>query len=808
MNKVVRGSLMKVSRYIPKLAYDNVKKKKSRSLLSFISVMLSSCIIFASLTLFLTVLSLSKTLADETHGTWHYLLEADKISIEDPFRYQVSYFTQPNENNISYYQLDEDVAFFNLKEGKLAQKNSELLASINSSYQVGQQVGDYTICGLYEPSFSYEAPLLSIDETYKQEKGYYFICDARIQDAKSLDDVALLANIDSSLIVQNNDRITNDIIANYLQDTTTILMMFIFIIVIAILMCLVSIYNVLIVNDQNRRKEIGLLKSIGITTKELKAMLFIEFAIIGLAGGLVGIFIGSVICSAVLYSVLENFKVGFSLAFILKPSVILIALLGSCALMIGSGFRLYRHYFTSSPVMDLKGEPVQYDVPYNAERFSTNSATWRMFVIYNERIKKQTKNLRRSFFFVMLVITLFCGIWISNFLYQKNYQNVQADEAIDVATLVTGDRTVYEAFDTRVYELGKNEQTKLKSAIVERSILGFKFNMPMASFTDDFKRKTDQLESVVHDDIEWSTKNHFGLVLDDVQLKELEPYIVYGSLHELNENSVVLVCNEKGYYTFSESTRAFDQTYPVRVEGMNMGMDTPIQFFDVDVIIDLPFEEIDLQYSNVNEHCYSIGFTTKSFKKLYGGELSLSHTVKLSLENSANHTNLHHALLNLLSEMNLKEQLQLTDYVETREDGSFAVFIIEVLLYPLFLMLVLVGCINIHNVLKGNIHMKKTDFATLKSVGMTDYQLRTIMIYEYAENFINAGALAFGLSIPVYILENFFNIASTFKIGDSFAGMYVVSFAIISPLIVVILAILSFRHIKNITALDGMKEVG
>ena len=85
---------MKVSRYIPKLAYDNVKKKKSRSLLSFISVMLSSCIIFASLTLFLTVLSLSKTLADETHGTWHYLLEADKISIEDPFRYQVSYFTQ------------------------------------------------------------------------------------------------------------------------------------------------------------------------------------------------------------------------------------------------------------------------------------------------------------------------------------------------------------------------------------------------------------------------------------------------------------------------------------------------------------------------------------------------------------------------------------------------------------------------------------------------------------------------------------------------------------------------------------------
>ena len=53
---------MKVSKYIPKLAFDNVRKKKNRTLLSFISIMLSTAIIFVSLTLFTTVFTLSKTL--------------------------------------------------------------------------------------------------------------------------------------------------------------------------------------------------------------------------------------------------------------------------------------------------------------------------------------------------------------------------------------------------------------------------------------------------------------------------------------------------------------------------------------------------------------------------------------------------------------------------------------------------------------------------------------------------------------------------------------------------------------------------
>ena len=103
--------------------------------------------------------------------------------------------------------------------------------------------------------------------------------------------------------------------------------------------------------------------------------------------------------------------------------------------------------------------------------------------------------------------------------------------------------------------------------------------------------------------------------------------------------------------------------------------------------------------------------------------------------------------------------------------------------------------------------MKRTDFSTMKSVGMTSSQLSMIMTYEYAETYINAGVFVFLLCIPVAIFENFVKVASTFKIADNFAGMFIMSFVIISPIIIISLAIISFKHLRNITALDGMKDV-
>lgn len=805
---------MKISRYIPKLAWDNVRKKKNRSFLSFISVLLSSAIIFVSFTLFVTVFSLSKTLDDPTLGTAHYGLLVEEVAINNPHQYQYSLLGNENENGLAYYQQDEKSTFFLLVEGALPQNTHQILAPANGTNTIGMKISQYEVCGLYQPTallkqFVTGSPYLSIDESLKSEKSYYFIHDTRIQDDGSLANVAKMASLPAKDIMLNENVISNDTIANYLQDTTTILAMFILIVLIAIIMCLVSIYNVLIVNDQDRRKEIGLLKSIGITIKELKAMLVMELSIIGLAGGIVGVLLGMVVSGLVLNSILVKLKASFQLSLLIHPIIIMGAILAGMALMVGSGYLLYHHYFYSSPITDLKGEPVQYDVPYDANRFSINSVTWRMFVIYNERIKKQTRNLLRSFLLVMLTITLFSGIWFSNFFYKMNYTQSQADLEITQSAFTLGSRELYEDVDKIVYDLANQKNIAYESAIIERTILGDYFYTPVSSFSDEYFSHKQKLTSKEVADIEWNTDEvHFGMVLNEQQLQELEPYIEKGDLASLDENSAILIYYQYDYYTYRESCRDLSEPFQVMAEPINLtgGSQSP-QFFDVDLVIALPYEKLALNYSNVADHKFVIAFTPTSVQGLAGQNLSISYDAKVKLDTTAAHNDANEYFNQQLQNAKQQENLEVSDYIQIRNDGKFATFIIEVLFYPLLGMVVLIGIININNVLKGNIHIKRTDFATMKSVGMTTNQLRLVMLYEYIENYLNAGAITFLLCIPVYLIEHFIPVASTFKVGDNFAGMFIMSFALISPLIIFGLSALSFRYLKEITALDSMKDI-
>lgn len=799
---------MKVSRYIPKLAYDNVRKKKNRTFLSFVSIMLSSAIIFVSLTLFTTVFTLSKTLNNEMLGTAHYYVEAKEFENTNPLQFHVSYFSTPNSDNISYYYQDDSASFFLLKEGSLPTQSNEILACVG---EIGQQIGNYKIVGLYEPTEILTqanlTPYLSIDSSLETNTNHYFIHDDHVHESQSLVSVADVVGVDVGQFIQNEDRITNDTILNYLQDTTTILMMFILIIVIAIIMCLVSIYNVLIVNDQDRRKEIGLLKSIGITKAELICMIMLELTMIGFVAGIIGIGLGIAISYLVLNSVLQTLKVTFELGMLLRGWILATALLSGILLMDVSGYLVYRKYFDSKPIADLKGEVVDYDIAYNADRFSITSVTWRMFVIYNERIKRQTKNLFRSFMLVMLTITLFCGIFVSNFLYQQKYNQVADDFLIETYNLSLGSKDLYPSLDEAIYDMEKSTNVTFSNRIISRHIIGLRCYMEADTFTEAFYNANRDVEKVSIDGKEFATAYQESVVLDTQQIEELRPYVIKGNLDELNENSTILIIYTYGIYTDHLDLRDVDLKDTVLFQNMDMSKPYQNQYYSCDAIVKLPFLKNPLKESDICDYVFTLAFTEESFQTLGGPNTTLKYLVHFTLNNPSLHQECLTYLTTALNETNNEEVLVLTDYIQIRNDGEFAVFLIEVLLYPLLLMLVVIGIINVNNVLKGNIHMKRTDFSTMKSVGMTSKQLSVIMTYEYAETYINAGAFVFLLCIPIMVFEKFVSVASTFKIADNYAGMFVMSFAVICPVIIVSLAAISFRHLKNITALDGMKDV-
>jgi len=509
----------------------------------------------------------------------------------------------------------------------------------------------------------------------------------------------------------------------------------------------------------------------------------------------------------VLNSVLETLKVMFSMEMLLNTWIIVVALLSGIFLMDISGFLLYRKYFDSKPISDLKGEIVDYDIPYNADRFSITSVTWRMFVIYNERIKRQTKNLLRSFLLVMLTVTLFCGIFVSNFLYQQNYNQVKDDFLIETNRLTVGTMTTYPELDNLIYEIEEKTDVEFSTRNINRNIFGLRCYMPSNTFTQKYYDSNRDIEKFSVDGDEYATGYHEMVVLDKQQINDLKPYVTKGNLNRLNEKSTILIIYTYGTYTDRLELRDVEVGTKVLYQNIDNSKPYPNQYYSCDVVVELPFEKMKLEHSNVTENLFTLAFTEESFDTLRGPSTTLKYQIHMTLQNPSLHQECLNYLTTALNKTENESILKMTDYIQIRNDGEFAVFLIEVLLYPLLLMLVIIGVINVNNVLKGNIHMKRTDFSTMKSVGMTSKQLSMIMTYEYAETYMNAGVFVFLLCIPVMVFEKFVSIASTFKIADNFAGMFVMSFVVISPIIIICLAVISFKHLKNITALDGMKDI-
>lgn len=807
---------MKPSRFVSQLALKNVLKKRERTKLSLISVTLSTAVILVSLLLFYTVFSLSKNIDQTKLGTSHYMIESNECVNQNPNRFHVSRLSVLKEElagyPLAYLEYNEKSSFFNLLDGVIPASNNEILVPEQSGYALGSQIDSYTVVGIYSSTYFLDEqlnilPIMGLNTNDNIDCTYFFVHDDTIQNEESLSVVAQMCRVDINKITLNSDLISNDTITNYLNDTTTMLMMFVAVIIIAIWMSLVSIYNVLIVNDQDLRKEIGLLKSIGMTRTELKKMLLYELGYVGVTGSLFGLLLGGMICACVLHLLLSSLRISLSLSMILQPWALLLSFLIGTALMIGSGFFVYRHYLNSKPIDDLKGNVVQYDVPYDSKRFSIHTATWQMFVIYNERMKKQTRNLRRSFFLMIFTMTLLCGIAFSNFLYLNRYQNIDADFMIEPSDeIILGEKRLFPEVDELVYAAGESEETLIEKIDIQRVILGWQYYMPARTFTDYYGSNSTLQGSMEVDGELFYSDGYRSVVFDEYQIQELEPYLISGSLNDLNEKSVIITINQHFDFIRDEPIRNLVQGDRLIVHEREAELNQGNTDMEVAAVIAFPKKDISLQYSNIDDYRFGVIFTDQSFAHITSA-CTTTYNMSFSLSNPANRATMLEKLETILLEQGVSDTLVITDYIQIQNDGQFAVFMISMLMYPLLLMLVFIGIINIHNVLKGNIHMKHMDFSTMKSVGMTSAQLRMIMLYEYAENYINAGLITFLICIPIYLIEQYFAMASVFKIGDNFTGMFVISFLLVSPVIVTILAYFSFKELDKISAIDGMKDI-
>jgi putative ABC transport system permease protein len=97
-----------------------------------------------------------------------------------------------------------------------------------------------------------------------------------------------------------------------------------------------GVFNTAVLNTRERRRDLGMLKSIGMTPRQVTAMVVTSMAVLGAAGGLLGIPIGVLTHGVVLPAMARAAQVDFSRGLLQVYSLPLLGLLGLAGIVIAA----------------------------------------------------------------------------------------------------------------------------------------------------------------------------------------------------------------------------------------------------------------------------------------------------------------------------------------------------------------------------------------------------------------------------------------------------------------------------------------
>lgn len=819
--------MLKPSKYITKLALINIRKKKQRTWLSILAVCLSTIIIFTSSSLFYNIYHFSNHTDYRNIGNFHY---AAVINDEKPLmtnqRYHLSVDGDTGYTNeeVSLHTIhvhdDTSVLPFSISEGGLPKQSDELLVPNDLGYSLGEslslqlhndeiqqkKVFTFRVVGTYQAT-------PSMTTLYKQKPIYttdlesiqtmVFVKDDHIHLKDSFDFFVQKAKVETADVLSNMDVISQDSINNYLKDTTVLLAIF------AILGCMgfavsnILVHNVILISDKDRKKEIGLLKSIGATPAEIKRLIVVELSIIGVIGCVLGIGLGMILTTVILKSFIDQVYVVFNPSMVVNPWIILGSLILGFVLILHSGMKAYGRYFHTSVMQDLKEFSYDYGVPERPKKTRRQSFSWKMFVIYNSRMKKQSKNIFYSFTLLLFTTVLFTAIYLSNMIYVNSYVSLGYD--IEVTNYHEqlgsgGLKTIAPEVSYQIYDLEDQHLIETSSLYASRlEVFDDYYYSPIDSYDqetiENYKAVSRiSFETVEHDHQTYANVYSYPTSLDNYQLNELKPYLVEGSLDALGVNDLVAIYSEKDKlgYQLASNIHVGDRVY--------QGKETN-EYRTIKAVVSIP----ESSYPDLH-------FNYEATPRIFASSLealiqnpntnAISEHIYIQLKNEATASSAEDAISQVIS-----DDYRVTNIASIVATNRFTTYIIEVLLYPLFFMLFLISLLNLNNVFIGNVHLKRNDISIMKSVGMTTSQLKTLFTFEYVEGYLNGMMVVCAIFIPFALIVSYLPNASIFDFGGNLFGTLLVSLCLLGVILVAPLAYASLKKISQILPIENLKDI-
>lgn len=565
--------------------------------------------------------------------------------------------------------------------------------------------------------------------------------------------------------------------------------------------CIIVIYNSFAISVMERKKEFGLLSSIGATKKQIKKSVFYEALVVGVIGiilGILGAYIGIgtviLIINNLISDMLEyKLYLVTNYLFIIIPVIFMIIVIGV------SAFIPSRRASKVSPIEAIRQND---DIKINKKKIRTSKLVLKLFGIEGEIALKNIKRNKKKY--RVTIVSLFISIVL--FISFSSYMNYTLNTASSVMGEVPydyrisyfGDDNNKEALD-KINEIVKSSDVKeyVSYSVGNLSIIG------NYTYSDEY---LDFYKSAYGDDGIKALNNLkyqsiYILVLDD------NSYNKYKNLIGLDKDSVILLNKFKGV-SYGNNKRV---NYDIPVIN-NGNINIKICNFDDDE------ENVDTtKYCNKNID--NIFVTNKSFdlieefsymddfklivnKKLYdsisdgGADFTQFNIIS---DNTNNIDKLTKELdkYNNVNYINIKESMKQTNNL---------ILVVKILMYGFISLVTLIGVTSVFNTISTSMALRKREFAVLRSIGLTRGGFNKMLFFESL--FFGMKSLIFALpvSIGVTILIHY-SLADMVSISTIIIPWKAIIISIVSVFIIVLLTMMySSSKIKKHNIIEQIRE--
>lgn len=566
--------------------------------------------------------------------------------------------------------------------------------------------------------------------------------------------------------------------------------------------CIIVIYNSFAISVMERKKEFGLLSSIGATKRQLSHTVFFEAVVVGVIGiilGILGAYIG-IGCVILIINNLISDMLEYKLHLVTNPLFIIIPVIFMIIVIGVSAFIPSRRASKVSPIEAIRQND---DIKINKKKIRTSKLVLKLFGIEGEIALKNIKRNKKKY--KVTIVSLFISIVL--FISFSSYMNYTLNTASSVMGEVPYDYQISyfgddpnndkEALD-KINEIVKSSDVKeyVSYSVSNLSIIG------NYTYSDEY---LDFYKSA-YDDDGIKALNNLKYQYISIYILDDNSYNKYKKLIGIDNDSVILLNKFKGV-SYGNNKRV---NYDIPVIN-NGNINIKICNFDND-------EDVDTtKYCNKNID--NIFVTNKSFDLIE--EFSYMDDFKLivnkKLYDSISDSSTHYTQFNIISDntnnidkltkdLDKYSNVNYTNIKETMKQANNLILVVKILMYGFISLVTLIGVTSVFNTISTSMALRKREFAVLRSVGLTNRGFNKILFFESLFFGMKSLIFAIPVSIGITVLIHY-ALADMVSISTIIIPWKYIIISIVSVFVIVLLTMMySTSKIKKHNIIEQIRE--